>query len=110
MHRILEGSLLTALYATDAALGIAGAVLLAAHAAAETTAMTGLCATTSRRWGVTSVVVIPAAFLFGAMLGDTAASAFSPPLQVIVLSIVGGVLVAAGVATKRRPDTRPVAA
>jgi len=97
LHRFVEGTLLAALYAADAAVGIGAALVLAVHAAAETGAVAGLWSTGRWRWGV--VAVVQTGFVAGAFGGGVVARYVTPSASVAVLAFLGGALIATGVAT-----------
>lgn len=99
-HRLVEGALLAAVYAADAAVGVGAALLLAAHAAAETGAVAGLWSVeTTGRWRWAVVGVVQAGFVAGALGGEAVARLLTPPVLVAVLALLGGALIATGVAT-----------
>lgn len=97
IHRFVEGVLLAALYAADAAVGIGAALVLAAHAAAETGSVAGLWSTGRWRWVV--VVLVQTSFVAGVLVGLDAVQYVTPAASVAVLALLGGALIAAGAAT-----------
>jgi hypothetical protein len=102
LHRTLEGAGLAALYAANAALGLAGALLVAGHAAAETAAVGALYAPAGRRRAVGAVLAVQAGFAIGAVLGQGVVESAPSGFQVGALALVGSVLLAAGVRETRR--------
>jgi hypothetical protein len=97
LHRFVEGTLLAALYAADAAVGVGAALVLAVHAAAETGAIAGLWSAGRWRWVV--VAVVQTGFVAGAFGGGVVARYVTPSASVAVLGFLGGALIATGVAT-----------
>ncbi|WP_338742052.1 hypothetical protein [Haloplanus salilacus] len=95
LHRGLEGVVLATLYAADAALGVAGAAVLAVHAMAETAAVGSLYAT-SRRYALGAVCLLQVGFVGGVAAGWRVVDAVPPALEAGLLALVGGVLLAVG--------------
>jgi hypothetical protein len=96
LHRALEGVVLAALYAADAALGLVGAGVLAVHAAAETAAVGSLYAPRGWRPAVGAVCLVQLGFVAGVAVGWSALGGVPPAVETGVLALVGGVLLAAG--------------
>ncbi|WP_248897199.1 hypothetical protein [Haloplanus halobius] len=95
LHRALEGIALATLYAADAALGVAGAAVLAVHAAAETAAVGSLYATT-RRYALGAVGLLQVGFVLGVVAGWNVVGTIPVGIRGGLLALVGGVLLAAG--------------
>lgn len=95
LHRGLEGVVLATVYAADAALGLLGAAVVAAHAAAETAAVGSLYAATKRH-AVAAVCLAQAGFVGGVAAGRGVVGAVPPAVDASVLALVGGVLLAVG--------------
>jgi hypothetical protein len=95
LHRGLEGVVLATLYAADAALGVAGAAIIAVHAAAETAAVGSLYART-RRYALGAVCLLQIGFVAGVVVGWGAVDAVPAALEAGLLALVGGVLLAVG--------------
>jgi hypothetical protein len=95
LHRGLEGIALATLYAADATLGVAGAVVLAVHAMAETAAVGSLYATT-RRVALGAVCLLQIGFFVGVVAGLGVVDAVPAALEAGLLALVGGVLLAVG--------------
>ncbi len=96
LHRSLEGAVLATVYAADAAVGTAGAILVAGHAAAETAAVGSLYASAGRRYAVGAVLVVQLGFVVGVGVGWDVIDAVPAVVQAALLAVVGGVLLAAG--------------
>lgn len=96
LHRGFEGVVLATVYAADAALGLAGAGLVAGHAAAETAAVGSLYAAAGRRYALGAVGVVQAGFVVGVVLGWGVVDAVPAAVQAGLLALVGGVLLAVG--------------
>jgi hypothetical protein len=96
LHRGLEGVVLATVYAADAALGLAGALVVAGHAAAETAAVGSLYATAGRRYALAAVCVVQAGFVVGVGVGWGVVGGVSPTAEAGLLALVGGVLLAVG--------------
>jgi len=96
LHRGLEGVVLATVYAADAALGLAGAVVVAVHAAAETAAVGSLYAVAGRRYAVAAVCLVQAGFVGGVAVGWSVVDGIPPVAEAGVLALVGGVLLAVG--------------
>jgi len=94
LHRFVEGAFLATIYASDLAVGIGTALILAAHTAAETGAVTGLWSAEKSRWAV--IVGIQMGFITGAVGGVFVVRFFTPLVSVIILALLGGVLIVAG--------------
>ena len=103
LHRGLEGVVLATVYAADAALGLLGAAVVAAHAAAETAAVGSLYAATKRH-AVAAVCLAQAGFVGGVVAGRGVVGAVPvpPAVDASVLALVGGVLLAVGTREARR--------
>jgi hypothetical protein len=101
-HRVVEGVVVGALYATGTVVGLFGAVVLAGHAALETGAVGGLYAATTRRRTVAAVLVVQAGYVLGAVLGRGMALSIPVGVRTVTLAVVGGALVAIGVEETRR--------
>jgi hypothetical protein len=95
LHRGLEGVVLATVYAADAALGLLGAAVVAAHAAVETAAVGSLYAATKRH-AVAAVCLAQAGFVGGVAAGRGVVGAVPPAVDASVLALVGGVLLAVG--------------
>ncbi|WP_049936832.1 hypothetical protein [Haloplanus natans] len=95
LHRGLEGVVLATVYAADAALGLLGAAVLAAHAAAETATVGSLYASTRRR-AVAAVCLVQLGFVGGVVVGWGVVDAVPPGVEAGLLALVGGVLLAVG--------------
>jgi hypothetical protein len=102
LHRGLEGIVLATIYAADAALGLAGALVVAGHAAAETAAVGSLYATAGRRYALAAVLVVQTGFLVGVAAGWGVAIGVSATAEAGLLALVGGVLLAVGSREARR--------
>ncbi|WP_338742058.1 hypothetical protein [Haloplanus salilacus] len=111
LHRGLEGVVLATLYAADAALGVAGAAVLAVHAMAETAAVGSLYAAT-RRHAVGAVCLLQVGFVGGVAAGWRVVDAVPPVAETGALALVGAVLLAVGVQEgyHRYADRRAVVA
>jgi hypothetical protein len=96
LHRGLEGAALATLYAADAALGVAGAAVLAVHAMAETAAVGSLYASTYG-YTVGAVCLLQIGFVVGVGAGWGVVDAVPAALEAGLLALVGGVLLAVGV-------------
>jgi hypothetical protein len=96
LHRGLEGVVLATVYAADAALGLLGAAVLAAHAAAETAAVGSLYAAAGRRYALAAVCLLQVGFVVGVAVGWGVVDAISPAAEAGLLALVGGVLLAVG--------------
>lgn len=101
LHRGLEGVVLATIYATDAALGLAGALVVAGHAATETAAVGSLYATAGRRYALAAVLVVQMGFVAGVAAGSRFV-VLSPTAEAGLLALVGGVLLAVGTREGRR--------
>jgi hypothetical protein len=95
IHRGLEGVVLATVYAADATLGLAGAAVLAAHAAAETAAVGSLYAAT-RRHALGAVCLLQVGFVGGVAAGLGVVDAVPGAVEAGLLALVGGVLLAVG--------------
>jgi hypothetical protein len=102
LHRGLEGVVLATVYAADAALGLAGALVVAGHAAAETAAVGSLYASAGRRYTLAAVLVVQTGFVVGVAAGWRAVGGVSPTAEAGLLALVGGVLLAVGTRETRR--------
>ena len=102
LHRGLEGVVLATIYAADAALGLAGALVVAGHAAAETAVVGSLYATAGRRYALAAVLVVQTGFVVGVAAGWGVVSDVSPTIEAGLLALVGGVLLAVGTREGRR--------
>ena len=102
LHRGLEGVVLATVYAADAALGLAGALVVAGHAAAETAAVGSLYATAGRRYALAAVLVVQAGFVVGVGAGWQVVAGVPPAAEAGLLALVGGVLLAVGTRETRR--------
>lgn len=102
LHRGLEGIVLATIYAADAALGLAGAIVVAGHATVETAAVGSLYATDSRRYALAAVLVVQIGFLIGAAAGAGVVGGVSSAVEAGLLALVGGVLLAVGTREGRR--------
>jgi len=102
LHRGLEGLVLATVYAADAALGLAGALVVAGHAVAETAAVGSLYATTSRQYALAAVLVVQAGFVVGVAVGWGVVGGVSPTAEAGLLALVGGVLLAVGAREARQ--------
>ena len=109
LHRGLEGVVLATIYAADAALGQASALVVAGHAAAETAAVGSLYATTGRRYALAAVLVVQTGFVVGVAAGLGVVSGVSPTAEAGLLALVGGVLLAVGTREGRRLHVSGVA-
>jgi zinc transporter ZupT len=96
LHRGLEGAVLATVYAADAALGLAGALVVAGHATAETAAVASLYAPAGRRYALGAVLIVQAGFVLGAVVGVGVVDAVPAVLEAVLLALVGGVLLAVG--------------
>ncbi|WP_224449405.1 hypothetical protein [Haloprofundus salilacus] len=101
VHRCLEGGLLATAAAANVIFGVAGALVLALHAAGETAAVGGLYGARSRQRGIAAVLAIQATFVFGVVAGGAAVAVLPPAVRVVSLSLSGGVLATVGVHTAR---------
>jgi hypothetical protein len=112
LHRGLEGVALATVYAADAALGLAGAVILAIHATAETAAVESLYAPAGRRYALAAVLIVQFGFVGGVAAGQGVVGAVPPAAEAGVLALVGGVLLAVGAREgyRRYAGRRPVSA
>jgi len=95
LHRGLEGVALATLYTADAALGVAGAAVLAVHATVETAAVGSLYAHT-RRYAFGAVCLLQVGFVVGVVAGWGVVDAVPAVLEAGLLALVGGVLLAVG--------------
>ena len=102
LHRGLEGIVRATVYAADAALGLAGALVVAGHAAAETAAVGSLYAPAGRRYALAAVLVVQTGFVVGVAAGWGVADGVSPTAEAGLLALVGGVLLAVGTREARR--------
>ncbi|MFC7097485.1 hypothetical protein [Halobaculum marinum] len=110
LHRGLEGVVLATVYAADAALGLAGALVVAGHAAAETAAVGALYATAGRRYALATVLVVQAGFVVGVAAGWGVVGSVSPITEAGLLALVGGVLLAVATREARRRHVAGLAA
>jgi hypothetical protein len=110
LHRGLEGVVLATVYAADAAIGLAGAAVVAGHAAAETAAVGSLYASAGRRYALAAVLVVQAGFVLGVAVGWGVVDGVSPVAEAGLLALVGGVLLAVGTREARRRHATAVAA
>jgi len=108
LHRGLEGVVLATVYAADAAIGLAGAAVVAGHAAAETAAVGSLYAAADRRYALAAVLVVQAGFIVGVAVGWGVVGGVSPAAEAGLLALVGGVLLAVGTREARRRHATPV--
>jgi hypothetical protein len=106
LHRGLEGVVLATVYAADAALGLAGALVVAGHAAAETAAVGSLYAPAGRRYALAAVLVVQTGFVVGVAAGWRVAIGVPPTAEAGLLALVGGVLLAVGSREARRRHVR----
>ena len=98
-HRVLEGVVVGTLYSAGAAIGLLGAVVLAAHTALETAAVGGLYAGATRRiWIAGAIVFVQAGYVVGAVASLAVAVAVPTSVQTITLALVGGALLIVGIA------------
>jgi hypothetical protein len=88
LHRGLEGVVLATVYAADAALGLLGAGVLTAHAAAETAAVGSLYGT-DRYVAFGAVAFVQLGFVLGVGAGWFAIDAVPPIARSGVLALVG---------------------
>ena len=95
LHRGLEGAVLATVYATDAALGLVGAAVLAADADVETAAVGSLYAAVRFR-ALVAVCLLQVGFVGGVAVGWGVVDAVSPAAEAGLLALVGGVLLAVG--------------
>jgi hypothetical protein len=102
LHRGLEGVVLATVYAADAALGLAGAGVVAVHAAAETAAVGSLYAPAGHRYALVAVCLVQAGFVLGVAAGWRVVDGVPPATQAALLALVGGILVAVGILEVRR--------
>jgi len=102
LHRGLEGVVLATVYAADAALGLAGAAIVAGHATAETAAVGSLYAAAGRRPAVAAVCLVQAGFVAGVAAGVAVVDGVPPGIEAGLLALVGGVLLAVGTREVRR--------
>jgi hypothetical protein len=110
LHRGLEGVVLATVYAADAAIGLAGAAVVAGHAAAETAAVGSLYASAGRRYALAAVLVVQTGFVLGVAAGWGVVDGVSPVAEAGLLALVGGVLLAVGTREARRRHATAVAA
>jgi zinc transporter ZupT len=110
VHRGLEGAVLATVYAADAALGLAGALLVAGHATAETAAVGSLYATAGRHHAVGAVLLVQVGFVAGVGVGWGVVDAVPAAVQAGLLALVGGVLLSVGVREARARRAVPVVA
>jgi zinc transporter ZupT len=102
LHRGLEGVVLATVYAADAALGLAGALVVAGHAAAETAAVGSLYVPAGRRYALAGVLVVQTGFVAGVAAGWGVVAGVPSTAEAGLLALVGGVLLAAGTREARR--------
>jgi len=102
LHRGVEGVVLATIYAADAALGLAGAIVVAGHATVETAAVGWLYATDGRRYAFVAVLVVQIGFLVGVAAGAGIVGGVSATVEAGLLALVGGVLLAVGAREGRR--------
>lgn len=95
VHRVIEGLLLGALYATGAVVGLVAAVVVAGHAALETAAIGGSLGS-RERWARVAVVFVQVGFGVGAAVGVAVGASVPEPLRVAAPALAGGVLLAVG--------------
>jgi hypothetical protein len=95
LHRGVEGVVLATLYAADAALGVAGAAVLALHAMAEAAAVGSLYAVT-RRHALGAVCLLQVGFVVGVVAGWSLIDAVPPVARTGALALVGSALLAVG--------------
>lgn len=95
-HRLLEGVVVGAFYASGSAVGVLAALVVAGHTAVESAVIGRVYAPCASR-AVGGVVLIHAGYLAGATVGMVAGIQVPGPLQVISLGIAGGVLIVVGV-------------
>lgn len=105
LHRGFEGVVLATIYAADAALGLAGAVIVAVHAAAETAAVGSLYASGGRRYALAAVLIVQTGFVLGVASGWGVIGDVSPTVEAGLLALVGGVLLAVGTREGQRLHT-----
>ena len=108
LHRGLEGAVLATVYAADAALGTAGAVVVAGHAAVETAAVGSLYAPIGHRYALVAVVVVQAGFVLGVVAGWRVVDAVPIVVQAGLLAVVGSVLLTVGGREMHRRRSLPV--
>ena len=104
LHRVVEGVVVATAAATGTVFGIVGALVFAAHAAAETCAVSGLYATHDARRALVATALVQVAFVVGALVGVAALSALPAIVRVGVVGFAGGVLLTIGVTTLRQPS------
>jgi zinc transporter ZupT len=97
LHRGLEGVVLVTIYAADSALGLAGALVVAGHAAAETAVVGSLYATAGVRYALAAVLVVQTGFVVGVAVGWGVVAGVSPTVEAGLLALVGGVLLTVGI-------------
>jgi hypothetical protein len=110
LHRFVEGGVLATVYAANAAVGTAGAIVLAGHATAETAAVGSLYATTSRAHAVAAALLVQAGFVAGVLGGVAVVGAVPTAVRVALLGFVGGVLVTVGAYETRHTARVPALA
>lgn len=109
LHRILEGLALGALYAGGMVAGLAGAVVVAGHAALETAAVGGLYGSYRRR-SVIGVALVQVGYVVGAGVGFASSTAVPPSIQAGIAAVAGGFVLGIGVSEIGHPavDDRAV--
>ncbi|WP_238532791.1 hypothetical protein [Halalkalicoccus jeotgali] len=97
-HRVVEGIVLAAVYLAGSAVGTAGALLIAGHAALETAAIAGLYVATERGSvrALIAIVLLQVGFGIGIVGGTLLALAVSTSLQVTVMAAGAGALLVVG--------------
>jgi hypothetical protein len=100
-HRAIEGSLLAALYLSNVALGVLGAVVLTVHATLETVAVASAYWSRTPQRAVGAVILVQLSFVGGAMLGRVTTVTLPEMIQQVTLAVVGVTLVVLGVSRVR---------
>ncbi len=113
VHRLVEGITLAALSVAGSSLGVLAILVLAGHTVAECVAIGGRSELGQLR-AIGAVLVVEAVFVLGAVLGTVGLVTAGTIPRLWVAAVVGGLLVALGIAEIRpifpgRPATQPSA-
>lgn len=102
LHRLFEGLVIGALYATGAAVGLVGALVVTGHTALETAAVGGF--RRRKRDSVPArIAVVQLCYAIGAVVGLGVATAVPSSIQVAALALSGGALLGLGAVEVERP-------
>lgn len=111
VHRLVEGITLAALSVAGSSLGVLAILVLLGHTVAECVALGGQSELGQLR-AIGAVLVVEAVFVLGAVLGTVGLVTAGAVPRLWVAAVVGGLLVALGIAELRpifpsRPATQP---